>query len=118
MPSADIGAPEPAAIFAALGDPTRIALIGRLSRGEAQSIVQIGEGLPISRQAVAKHLDVLHQAGLVRRQKSGREVHFALQRQAIEDARTWLAEIGTQWDGALARLKSFVEARHEKGGGA
>lgn len=101
--------PNPAELFAALGDPTRMAMIGKLSRGEEQSIVQIGAGLPISRQAITKHLDVLHRAGLVQRRKSGREVHFALRRQAIEDARTWLAQVGAQWDGTLARLKAFVE---------
>jgi DNA-binding transcriptional ArsR family regulator len=100
---------DPAQLFAALGDPTRLGLIARLSGGSAQSIVQIGEGLPMSRQAVAKHLDVLHAAGLVQRTKSGREVHFALRRQAIEDARAWLDAVGTQWDDALDRLKAFVE---------
>lgn len=101
--------PDPARLFAALGDPTRLGLIVRLSDGGARSIVQIGEGIPITRQAVAKHLDVLFAAGLVHRTKSGREVHFALRRQAIEDARDWLTQIGTQWDDALARLRDFVE---------
>jgi len=108
MSKAETGA-NPAELFAALGDPTRMAMIGKLSRGEEQSIVQIGEGLPISRQAITKHLDVLHRAGLVQRRKSGREVHFALRRQAIEAASAWLDEIGAQWDGALTRLKAFVE---------
>ncbi|WP_336957840.1 metalloregulator ArsR/SmtB family transcription factor [Sphingobium aquiterrae] len=121
MPKAESGphpAPSPAELFAALGDPTRMAMVGRLSHGTAQSIVQMGAGLPISRQAVAKHLDVLLRAGLVQRHKSGREVHFALRRQAIEDARSWLAQVGAQWDGALARLKAFVEEVDGGSGGA
>jgi DNA-binding transcriptional ArsR family regulator len=100
---------EPVALFAALGDPTRLGLIVRLADGMERSIVQMGEGLPITRQAIAKHLDVLHSAGLVRRTKSGREVHFALRREAIEEARGWLEAVGAQWDGTLARFKAFVE---------
>lgn len=100
---------DPAPLFAALGDATRLGLIARLSHGETRSLVQMGEGLAMSRQAVAKHLDVLHRAGLVDRRKSGREVHFALRRQAIEDARAWLGEVSAQWDGTLGRFKAFVE---------
>ncbi|OAN57522.1 MULTISPECIES: ArsR/SmtB family transcription factor [unclassified Sphingobium] len=100
---------EPAQLFAALGDATRLGLVGRLADGGERSIVQLGEGLPMSRQAVAKHLEVLHGAGLVHRRRSGREVHYALRRDAIEAARGWLAEVSAQWDGTLARLKLFVE---------
>ena len=100
---------EPAILFAALGDPTRLALIARLGDGMPQSIARIGEMLPMTRQAVTKHLDVLHQAGLIDRRKSGREVHVALRRQAIEDARTWLDQINAQWDDTLSRLKALVE---------
>jgi DNA-binding transcriptional ArsR family regulator len=78
--------PDPARLFAALGDPTRIGLVARLSEGNAQSIAQMSQGLPISRQAVAKHLDVLLSAGLVRRTKSGREAHFTLDADALGTA--------------------------------
>ncbi|WIA54692.1 metalloregulator ArsR/SmtB family transcription factor [Sphingobium sp. WTD-1] len=100
---------SPAEIFAALGDPTRLSLIARLGDGNGRSIVQLGEGLPISRQAVAKHLEVLHGAGLVRRHRQGREVHFALRREAVATAQDWLGRVGAQWDGTLARLKAFAE---------
>ncbi|MGC4250514.1 MAG: metalloregulator ArsR/SmtB family transcription factor [Sphingobium sp.] len=100
---------DPVRLFAALGDQTRLGFIARLADGHGRSIVQMGEDLPISRQAVAKHLDVLHQAGLVQRTRSGREVHFALRREAIEDARLWLDKVGAQWDGTLSRFKDFVE---------
>lgn len=95
--------------FAALGDPTRLAMVERLADGHPRSIARIGAGLPISRQAVAKHVEILHQAGLVDRRKSGREVHVALRHEAIEEARAWLDAVGAQWDGTLARLKAFVE---------
>ncbi|QGP80192.1 metalloregulator ArsR/SmtB family transcription factor [Sphingobium sp. CAP-1] len=98
-----------AQIYAALGDATRLGLVGRLSDGGERSIVQLGEGLPISRQAVAKHLEVLHGAGLVHRRKSGREVHYALRRDAIEAAQDWLSAVSAQWDGTLARLKALIE---------
>lgn len=71
--------------------------------------MEMGHGLPISRQAVTKHLDVLHRAGLVRRTRSGREVHYALRKEAVEEARLWLDNVGAQWDAALIRLKSFIE---------
>ena len=101
--------PDPARLFAALGDATRLGLIGRLSAGGERSIVQLGDGLPISRQAVAKHLDVLLGAGLVRRTKSGREVFFTLRREAVAEAREWLDKVGSQWDETLGRFKNFVE---------
>ena len=101
----------PARLFAALGDVTRLGLIRRLSDGTERSIAQLSDGLPISRQAVAKHLDVLLGAGLVRRTRSGREVLFTLEPEAITDARDWLAQVSSQWDETLGRLKNFVESQ-------
>ncbi|SCW88299.1 DNA-binding transcriptional regulator, ArsR family [Sphingobium faniae] len=101
--------PDPARLFAALGDPTRLSFVAQLADGRGRSIVQMSDGLPISRQAVARHLDVLRQAGLVQRTRNGREVHFALRREAVEDARLWLDKVGAQWDATLARFKSFME---------
>lgn len=105
----DLAVAEPARLFAALGDPTRLGLIARLSDGRSRSISQMGETLPISRQAVAKHLHVLLDAGLVQRTKSGREVHFALDGKAVQAARGWLDAVGAQWDGTLERLKLLAE---------
>lgn len=101
----------PARLFAALGDATRLGMIGRLSDGAERSIAQLGEGLPISRQAVAKHLDVLLGAGLVRRTRSGREVLFTLDPGAIAEARDWLAQVSSQWVETLDRLKTLVESQ-------
>lgn len=111
MSAAEPNPISPEILFAALGDPTRLELIARLGNGVPQSIARIGETLPMSRQAVTKHLDVLHQAGLIERRRSGREVHVALRRQAIEDARNWLDQINAQWDETLARLKTLVEQK-------
>lgn len=100
---------SPARLFAALGDVTRLGLIGRLSDGGERSIVQLGDGLPISRQAVAKHLDVLLRAGLVRRTRSGREMLFTLRPEVFAEAKDWLEKVGNQWDGTLGRFRDFVE---------
>lgn len=101
----------PARLFAALGDVTRLGLISHLSNGAERSISQLGEDFPVSRQAVAKHLDVLLGAGLVRRTRKGREVLFALKPEAVTEARDWLAQVSNQWDDNLGRLKMFVESQ-------
>ncbi|AJR25719.1 MULTISPECIES: ArsR/SmtB family transcription factor [Sphingobium] len=108
MPSIDAA---PARLFAALGDATRLGMIGRLADGGERSIGQLGHGLPISRQAVAKHLDVLLGAGLVTRTRAGREALFSLRPEGVAEARDWLAKVGSQWDGTLGRLKDFVESQ-------
>ncbi|SEJ11365.1 transcriptional regulator, ArsR family [Sphingobium sp. AP50] len=113
--SGAMSAAEPASLFSALGDSTRLGLVRRLSDGRERSIAQLGDGLPMSRQAVTKHLSVLHGAGLVHRRRSGREVQYALRRDAIEAACHWLDEVSAQWDGTLARLKALVEEGDHQG---
>jgi len=100
-----------AQLFSALGDPTRLCMVARLAKGGALSIGEMGDGLAISRQAVTKHLDILHAAGLVSRRKNGREVHFALDSQGMDAARDWLEQASAQWDRTLARFKALVEER-------
>ncbi len=99
---------ETAQLFAAMGDATRLALIGRLGEGAA-SIVRLSDGTAMTRQAVTKHLHVLEKAGLVQQQRRGRESLWSLQRQRLDEARRYLDEVSQQWDGRLSRLKSFVE---------
>jgi DNA-binding transcriptional ArsR family regulator len=98
-----------AAIFAALGDETRLALIGTLSGGRQQSISRLAQGSQLTRQAITKHLRVLEGAGMVHSIRAGRENLFELQPKPLKDAQTYLARVSGQWDDALARLKSFVE---------
>lgn len=100
---------EPATVFAALGDRTRMALIIALSDGEARSIMTLSSGAGLTRQAVTKHLHVLEAAGLVTSVKVGRESRFAYRPQAMNDARSWIDDVSAQWAGALQRLKAFVE---------
>jgi very-short-patch-repair endonuclease/DNA-binding transcriptional ArsR family regulator len=98
-----------AQVFAALGDPTRLSLVGKLSGGEAQSIARLSEGTRISRQAVTKHLAVLEAAGLVSRLRRGRESRYAYRPDPVAEARAYLDEVSAQWDAAIGRLQAFVE---------
>lgn len=105
MSRAEAAAP----LFAALADPTRLALIERLADGAPRPIVALAAGSALTRQAVTKHLAVLRGAGLVARRPSGRQTLYALEPRRLAEARDWLDKIGAQWDDALARLKAHVE---------
>jgi DNA-binding transcriptional ArsR family regulator len=98
-----------AALFAALGDPTRLGLLDRLSAGEAQSIARLTVGTRLTRQAITKHLRVLEDAGVVRATRVGRESRFVLDAKALDDAKCWLDRVSRHWDAALNRLKALVE---------
>ncbi|MFZ0640851.1 MAG: metalloregulator ArsR/SmtB family transcription factor [Candidatus Acidiferrales bacterium] len=98
-----------AAIFAALGDETRLLLVAQLCRGEPCSISQLTQGSRLTRQAITKHLRVLQTAGVVRSFRSGRESLFKFHAQPIDELRDYLDLVSAQWDQALSRLKSFVE---------
>jgi DNA-binding transcriptional ArsR family regulator len=98
-----------APIFAALGDETRLRLIGVLCVGGAMSITQLTSGTDITRQAITKHLDVLAAAGLVRDVKVGRERLWEFEPSQLDEARRSLEVIAQQWDHALAKLKLAVE---------
>jgi len=97
------------AIFAALGDPTRLRLVVRLSRGDALSITELAAGTQITRQAITKHLHVLSSAGLATPARSGREQRWSLDRRRVAQARAFLDRLTQQWDRALERLKAHVE---------
>jgi DNA-binding transcriptional ArsR family regulator len=99
-----------ASVFAALGDETRLSVLGRLARGEPQSIARLTAGTRLTRQAVTKHLRVLEGAGVVRSVRVGRESRFTLEPKPIDEARAFLDVVSRQWDDALARLKAFVES--------
>ena len=98
-----------AVVFAALGDETRLALIGKLVGGEARSISQLTAGSKLTRQAITKHLHVLQTAGVVRGVREGRESLFELDPRPMERVREYLESVSQQWDEALGRLKAFVE---------
>jgi DNA-binding transcriptional ArsR family regulator len=98
-----------ARIFAALGDETRLAVVGRLCQRGPASISALSLGAGVTRQAIAKHLAILADAGLVRGKREGRESIWALRPKRLDDARRALDALDRQWDTALDRLKQLVE---------
>jgi DNA-binding transcriptional ArsR family regulator len=101
---------DPQALFAALADPTRRSVYERLtSRGPASATTLASE-LPVSRQAIAKHLMSLAEAGLVTRSTVGREVRFAASVEPLADVADWLAHRSADWEMRLGDLKRGLEA--------
>jgi len=98
-----------APVFAALGDPTRLRLVARLSVDGPLSITRLSEGAGVTRQAITKHLEALADAGLVQHNWRGRERIWELEPRRLEIARRYLDRISDQWDEAIGRLKAFVE---------
>jgi len=101
--------PDPAPIFAALGDRTRLALLMKLSDGRTWSIAKLSVDAEMTRQAVTKHLRVLENVGLVTSSRIGRESQYALRPEPIAEIRSYLDEVSRQWDDALSRLRSFIK---------
>jgi len=99
-----------AAVFAALGDTTRLSLVARLADGQPHSISQLTAGSKLTRQAITKHLRVLESVGMVRCAHRGRESLFEFSPRPIEGLKEYLDLVSGQREEALSRLKSFVEA--------
>jgi DNA-binding transcriptional ArsR family regulator len=98
------------AVFAALADPTRRQLLALLGeRGEA-SATDLARELPVTRQAVQKHLGLLAAASLVATRRSGREVLYRPTPAPMSDAMAWMAEVGSAWDSRLAALERQLAA--------
>jgi DNA-binding transcriptional ArsR family regulator len=100
---------DPAPVFAALGDRTRLSLLLRLSDGRARSITTLSMATSLTRQAVTKHLRVLEDVGLVAASRVGRESLFAGRPEALAEARSYLETVSAQWDENLTRLRTLVE---------
>jgi DNA-binding transcriptional ArsR family regulator len=97
-------------LWAAIGDPTRRRVVEvLLGRGEATATAMAGE-LPVTRQAVAKHLAVLDRAGLVQARRQGREVRYAIQPQRLVAATRSMAQVAAEWDARLSAIKRIAEA--------
>jgi DNA-binding transcriptional ArsR family regulator len=100
-------------IFMALVDPTRRAILAQLERKEAATIGELAKPFTIRLPAVMKHLDVLANAGLVTRSKSGRTVTVRLRAQPMRDAMEWLQRYERFWSSSLDRLTSYAEGKEE-----
>jgi DNA-binding transcriptional ArsR family regulator len=96
-------------IFAALADPTRRALVARLEGKESLTVSELAKPFPVSLPAVMKHLDVLSDAGLITRSKSGRTVNCQLTAAAMKSAMDWLHRYERFWNAGLDRLGAILE---------
>lgn len=96
------------AIFAAVADPTRRILLDRLRGSDGLSIAKLAEDLPISRQAVTKHLDMLRGAGLVRVRRDGRERVHELDAAPLGSVDDWLRPYAEAWDRRLEALRHHL----------
>jgi DNA-binding transcriptional ArsR family regulator len=103
--------------FAALADPTRRAILARLTDGEA-TVNELAEPFPISLQAVSKHLKVLERAGLITRGRSAQLRPSRLQGSSLKEAADWLEQYRRFWQGSFDRLDERLQASgegHERG---
>lgn len=96
-------------VFTALADPTRRAVVQALAQGGAASATQLAGRFPVTRQAIAKHLHVLSEAGLVASSRTGREVRWSVTPQPLAEAAAWMADVGGRWDRRLAALGKLLE---------
>lgn len=97
-------------VFAALGDDTRWSILTALGEGDASASALAGR-LPVTRQAIAKHLAVLQQAGLVEPVRAGREVQFRVLGAELSATARRLDAIGAEWDRRLTAIKQLAEGQ-------
>ena len=97
------------AVFDALADPTRRAVLSELASTPSATATELTGAVPVTRQAVTKHLQSLHAAGLVEATRQGREVRYAFTPQPLEDAVGWIVGVGAEWDRRLARLRRQLD---------
>jgi DNA-binding transcriptional ArsR family regulator len=95
-------------VFSALSDPSRRRLLETLAGRDSASVTELASELPVTRQAVSKHLAALEGAGLVAWVRAGRETRYSLTPQPLADALAWMERIGDQWDERLARLREHL----------
>jgi DNA-binding transcriptional ArsR family regulator len=101
------------AVLAALADPTRRHLLDLLSSHGEATATNLSELVPISRQAIVKHLGCLDDAHLVSSRRVGREVRYSVTSSALSSTAMWMAGLADRWDRRLARLKQVAEHQEE-----
>jgi DNA-binding transcriptional ArsR family regulator len=92
-------------VFEALGDPGRRALVEAVAQRGDATATELAAGLPVTRQAVAKQLSALADAGLLRSTRSGRELRYEVTPEPLGDAVAWMVEVGSAWDDRLTKLR-------------
>lgn len=98
----------PDAVLGALGDPTRRHLLQALAEAGPATATELAHALPVTRQAVAKHLTALEAAGLAQRERTGREVRYRLEPAPLSEAAGWMTGVGARWDARLAALERHL----------
>ncbi len=104
-PAGDAHGEPPHELFAALADSTRRTILRVVAEDGSLTATALADRLPVSRQAITKHLGVLRAAGLVTAERSGRETRFTAATQPLDELATWAESAGRRWDDRLARLK-------------
>jgi DNA-binding transcriptional ArsR family regulator len=105
-------------LWGAIGDPTRRQILDALlAEGEATA-TELAQRVPVSRQAVAKHLEALERAGLVNRRRFGRDVRFAVEPERLENVARAMTRIADEWDDRLSRIKRIAERLGRTSGNA
>lgn len=102
-------------LWSAIGDPIRRRMLDLLLDGGAATATGLSDRLPVTRQAVAKHLAVLDRVGLVHATSAGREKHYRVDQQQLARAVAQLADVGTRWDSRLQRIKRLAESIERTG---
>ena len=97
-------------LWSAVGDPTRRRMLDLLLADGTATATSLGQQLPVTRQAVAKHLTVLDRVGLVRATPAGRERRYEVDQAQLARAVEQLSTVGAAWDGRLQRIKRLAEA--------
>jgi DNA-binding transcriptional ArsR family regulator len=113
VPQETHSSPHDLAVFAAIADPTRRAILQRLAAGD-MAAGHIAGAFPISRPAVSKHLRILRQAALVQEERHGRQRVYRLNAQPLRGVALWIEQYRAFWEKNLASLKRHVEAHNKE----
>jgi DNA-binding transcriptional ArsR family regulator len=98
-------------VFEALADPSRRYVLEALAERETATATELATELPVTRQAVAKHLAALNEAGLVESRREGRETRYELTPAPLGEAMDWIASVGAAWDTRLRALRRHLRNR-------
>lgn len=109
MKARDTQLTKTAPAFAALGDPIRLAMVALLCANGPLPTIRLKQATSVSRQAVAKHLRMLEETGIVTSERVGRDRQWQIETRQLREIRSYLDRISDQWDATLERLRSFVE---------
>jgi len=101
----------PEGVFGALADPNRRRMLDVLASRETATATELAAELPVTRQAVSKHLSTLREAGLVEGERRGRETRYRLRPEPLAEAMSWMARVGAEWDARLGSLRRHLESR-------